>query len=138
MVEYPGWEHHELHVQELLKLDSTPASGSQFYATGDAVDNRHMLDSRFPILADAKYTEKLSFSLNNHFLVDQTDKAQALGKRFVMPVRFWHRGALHPQDYAVLGLDDLAELLTMAQEALQCPECGAERRLVPCHHGRST
>lgn len=110
-----GWRAHEKHVQDLLGLDSTPGSGNQFYAPGDAVDNRHPGESNFAILADAKCTERGSYSLNHHFLVQQTDRAVELGKRFVMPVRF--DGGSRPDDYVVLGLDDFAELLEMAKQA---------------------
>jgi hypothetical protein len=112
---YPGWQAHEKHVQDLLELDSTPGSGNQFYAPGDAVDNRHQQQSSFAVLADCKYTEKGSFSVNHHFMAQQTDRATEAGKRFVMPIRFFHRGARHPDDYVVLGLDDFAELLTKAR-----------------------
>jgi hypothetical protein len=108
-----GWKAHEKHIQKLLGLDSTPGSGNQFYAPGDAVDNRHASQCVFPILADAKCTDKGSFSLNHHFMVQQTDRATELGKRFVMPVRF--DGGPHPDDYVVLGLDDFAELLELAR-----------------------
>ena len=109
----PGWRAHEKHVQELLGLDSTPGSGNQFYAPGDAVDNRHGGESFFPILADAKCTERGSYSINHHFMVKQTDRAVELGKRFVMPLRF--DGGSRPDDYVVLGLNDFAELLEKAR-----------------------
>ena len=102
----PRWRRFEHDVQNRLHLDSTPGSGNQFFAPGDAVDHRHLLLSRFPILADCKYTEKLSFTLNSHFLHQQVERATELGKRFVMPIRFSCHG-----DYVVLTLDDLAELL---------------------------
>jgi hypothetical protein len=107
----PGWEAHEQAIQHLLGLDSTPASGSQFYAPGDAVDNRHPRHSSFALLADAKYTEKGSFALNHHFLVEQVERATELGKRFILPLRFWPKGAYHPDDYVVSTLDDFAELV---------------------------
>lgn len=110
----PGWEAHEHYVQDLLGLDSTPASGSQFNDPGDAVDHRHPRLSRFPILADAKYTEKGSYSVAHHWMVKQVDRATELGKRFILPIRFWPRGAQHPDDYVVLTLDDFAELMELA------------------------
>lgn len=110
----PGWQAHEKHVQELLGLDSTPGSGNQFNAPGDAVDHRHPRESSFPVLADCKYTEKGSYSVNHHFMAQQSDAAAAIGRRFVMPIRFYHRGALAPDDYVVMGLDDFAELLERA------------------------
>lgn len=117
-----GWQQHERDIQQLLSLDSTPASGSQFYAPGDAVDNRPRQDSVFPLLADCKFTEKLSFSLNNHFLVDQVERAQSLGKHFILPVRFWHPNAAAPQDYIVATADDFAELYERATTR-RCSGC---------------
>ena len=87
-----GWEAHERHVQDVLGLDSTAASGAKFHDIGDAVDRRHPSESDFRLLADAKYTEKGSYSLNAKFLRQMTDKSAALGRRFVLPVRFWPVG----------------------------------------------
>lgn len=50
-----GWQEHEAHIQKLLGLDSTIASGSKFHDIGDAVDRSHPNESDFRILADAKY-----------------------------------------------------------------------------------
>lgn len=56
-------------------------------------------------------TEKGSYSLNAKFLRQMTDKSAALGRRFVLPVRFWPVGAPFPEDYVVVGLGDFAELV---------------------------
>lgn len=113
------WQNFERDVQQLLGLDSTPASGSQFYAPGDAVDNRHPAQSRFPIMADCKATEKASFTLNHQFLITQTEIAAESGKRFIMPLRFV--GDHHVDDYVVLKLDDFAEVLE--QNNRRCAGC---------------
>ena len=106
-----GWEAYEHHIQKLLGLDSTVASGAKFHDIGDAVDRRHPTESDFRLLADAKFTEKGSYSVNLKFLRQMTDKAVALGKRFILPVRLWPTGEELPHDYVVIGLDDFAELL---------------------------
>lgn len=106
-----GWEAHERHVQDVLGLDSTAASGAKFHDIGDAVDRRHPSESDFRLLADAKYTERGSYSLNAKFLRQMSDKAAALGRRFVLPVRFWPVGSPAPEDYVVVGLGDFAELV---------------------------
>lgn len=106
-----GWEEHEKAIQRLLGLDSTIASGAKFHDPGDAVDHRHPSESDFRILADAKYTEKGSYSVNLKFLRQMTDKAMELGKRFILPIRMWPNTEQLPHDYVVVTLDDFAELL---------------------------
>lgn len=110
-----GWEAHEGHVQDLLGLDSTIASGSKFHDVGDAVDRSHPNDSDFRILADAKSTERGSYSVSLKFMRQMTDKAQALGKRFILPIRMWPKTEMLPHDYVVVGLDDFAELMEKAR-----------------------
>ena len=106
-----GWEEHEKVIQRALNLDSTIASGAKFHDPGDAVDHRHPSESDFRILADAKYTEKGSYSVNLKFLRQMTDKAMELGKRFILPIRLWPNTEQLPHDYVVVSLDDFAELL---------------------------
>jgi hypothetical protein len=106
-----GWQEHEAHVQKVLGLDSTAASGAKFHDIGDAVDRRHPNDSEFRLLADAKYTEKGSYSVNLKFLRQMTDKALELGKKFILPVRLWPNTEQLPHDYVVVSLDDFAEML---------------------------
>lgn len=106
-----GWEAHEKHIQHVLGLDSTVASGAKFHDIGDAVDRRHPRESDFRILADAKFTSKGSYSLNLKFLRQMTDKALELGKKFILPVRLWPNTEDLPHDYVVVSLDDFAELL---------------------------
>jgi hypothetical protein len=111
-----GWEIHEAYIQELLGLDSTPASGAKWQAPGDAVDNHHPSDTVFPLLADAKFTESQSYSVSAKFMRQQTAQAAEAGKRFILPLRFWPRGQRQPEDYVVLSLEDFHELLEMARE----------------------
>lgn len=106
-----GWQEHESYIQRMLGLDSTIASGAKFHDPGDAVDHRHPSESDFRILADAKYTEKGSYSVNLKFLRQMTDKAVELGKRFILPIRLWPNTEQLPHDYVVVSLDDFAELL---------------------------
>ena len=43
-------------------------------------------------------------------------RAQEMGKRFAMPLRFMHSTTDVPEDYIVLRLDDFAELLNKLRE----------------------
>jgi hypothetical protein len=113
----PGWLEWEQHIQEILGLDSTPASGAKWQAPGDAVDNHHPSDTVFPLLADAKFTESQSYSVSAKFMRQQTTQAAEAGKRFILPLRFWPRGQRQPEDYVVLGLNDFAELMEGYRDA---------------------
>ena len=108
----PTWEQWEHHVQEVLGLSSTPGSGNQFHSPGDAVDTGR--DSVFPLIADCKATERLSYSLTAKFWRQWERKAAEEGKRFIAPIRI-DTNVREPVDVVVIGLDDLAELLEMAR-----------------------
>jgi hypothetical protein len=115
-----GWQAHEQEVAKILGLEKTLASGSQFFDPGDATTRN--CNARFPIWADAKYTEAASFPLKLRELTTLSQTAAEVGKRFVLPVRFWPkhgtwlaRAEGGPHDYAVLSLHDLAELLALAE-----------------------
>jgi hypothetical protein len=108
-----GWRAFEDHVNALLGLDPTVASGSQFYDKGDGVDRS---EGDFAIQVDAKYTEAKSFSVNGKLLTQWCQRAQLSGKRFVLAVRLWNPSLNSGDDYAVIRLDDLAELLEKAKE----------------------
>ena len=43
-------------------------------------------------------------------------KAGEFGKRFIMPLRFWPKDHLKPQDFVLLSLNDFAELYEKAKE----------------------
>lgn len=109
----PGWENWEAEVACTLGLTQTAASGSMFHDTGDAVTRGRT--SPFPLWADAKYTEQGSFALNLKKLLRYEEQALESGKRFVLPVRFWQRGARTPHDYLVAGMSDFVELMEMVK-----------------------
>lgn len=109
-----GWRPFEDYVNELLGLDATVASGSQFYDKGDGVDRS---ESDFAIQADAKYTEGLSFSVSHKLMYQWATRARQSGKRFVLAVRLWSPVLNSPDDFVVLSLNDFAELLEKAREA---------------------
>lgn len=112
----PGWENWEAEVARTLGLTQTAASGSMFHDTGDAVTRG---PSPFPLWADAKYTEAGSFALNLKKLQRYEEQATEAGKRLVLPVRFWQRGARNPHDYLVMGMADFAELLSLLPKSDQ-------------------
>lgn len=103
-----GWKHFEADMARDLGLEQTLASGSKFFDPGDAVTRGH---APFPIYADAKYTERLSYSVRRAEMENHIQRADELGKRMVLPVRIWPRAQLWPLDLAVLQLHDLKELL---------------------------
>lgn len=114
MAKKPAWQEFEHHTQRLLALDSTIASGNKFYDPGDGVNNQRIDQHPFPMIIDCKYTMNASMSLKVLLLTEWQQRAGEMGKRFVMPIRFDSRAVGSPQDYALLGLDDFAELLGMA------------------------
>lgn len=105
-----GWQRHERDVAELLGLKLTTSSGNQFYDPGDAVDYSPLRDNDFALFADAKYTEKKSMALNAQVLRSLTEIARIVGKRPIMPVRFF-KTPDQAEDYVVMRLDDFAELM---------------------------
>lgn len=109
----PGWEPWESYVNERLGLEATVASGSQFYDKGDGVD-RGRGDWAFQV--DAKYTDKLSFSVNRKLLADYVVRASMSGKRFALAVRCWGRGHHQPADYVVLPFEVFKEMLDIVKE----------------------
>jgi hypothetical protein len=107
------FEKHEKHVQELLGLDATIASGSKFHDPGDGVSRNHYLDEIYRLYAEAKCTEQKSFSLKREDVASYAQRAREYGKTFCMPIRF-----VEPEcytDYVVLRLEDFAEILSLAQ-----------------------
>ena len=109
----PKWQRHEREVQQLLGLDATITSGNKWFDPGDGITRGRR--SPFPLYADCKCTEKLSFPLRLGTLNTLSMKADELGKRMVMPVRF-APPVVGPQDYVVLALHDFAELLDLTRE----------------------
>jgi len=109
----PTWEAFESDVAELFGLRRTITSGNKFFDPGDAVSPP---DDPFPLYVDAKYTERLSYSLKLKDLQNYRDQAAHLGKHLVLPLRFWPRGQHGPQDFAVVDLYDLHDLVTQARQ----------------------
>ena len=112
-----GWMAFETHARDMLGLETTIASGSRWHDPGDGVDRRHHSETDFAMLIDAKYTEAQSHSLSATKLRHWVERAQEMGKRFAMPIRFLDRWTGNPEDYIVLRLDDFAELLSKLREA---------------------
>jgi hypothetical protein len=108
------WKGHERDVARLLGLDQTTSSGNRFHDPGDVVDRSHSLNNDFAIIADCKCTEKLSATVKLIVLNEWRERAAEMGKRFIMPLRFWPRGANRPSDFVLVPLDDFAELLHKA------------------------
>lgn len=106
------FEKHEQDVCDLLGLDPTIASGSQWHDTGDGV-NRNAYDA-WPILFDAKCTVQRTYSINRGWMSQQIKRAVGAGKRFILPLRFVDEHGQH-DDYVVMTLDDYAELLEAAR-----------------------
>lgn len=109
-----AWAAFEQHIQRLFRLDATPASGAKFQAPGDAVDNRHPCEADFRFLADCKYTEHSSYSLQLRRIKDWQRRCDERGHRFLIPLRFYVKAADEAYDYAVVKLEDLHDLCERA------------------------
>ena len=112
MAKEPGWREWELYLQQVLELDDCIASGAKWYDQGDGVTREHYKDSIFPLVIDAKYTENKSFSITEKLMKQWFNTACDMGKRFLLPIRIWQRGATRSTDLVVMGLDDFVELLS--------------------------
>jgi hypothetical protein len=111
-----GWIAFEQHANDVLGLRATVASGNKWHDPGDGVDPRHYTETDFAIQIDAKYTEAGSFYLNAAKMYQWCQRAQGLGKRFALAVRFMPKWVDQPEDYVILRLDDFAELLSKLKE----------------------
>lgn len=111
-----GWEAWESYTNRLLGLQSTVASGSQDYDPGDGVDRRHHSETGYAIMADAKYTERKSFSVSAKLMGQYVRRAAEMGKRFVLPVRLVDTGTKEVHDYIVVPLQDYVALLETYRE----------------------
>lgn len=107
----PQWRVFEDHVNALLGLDGTVASGSQFHDKGDGVDRRHYSLTGMALQVDAKCSTGVSFRVSGKLMRQYCLRAAESGKRFVMAIRLIDQKTRGAEDYAVLRLDDLAELL---------------------------
>lgn len=106
-----GWESWESEVNKALGLSSTAGSGSQAHDPGDGTDRRHHSETDYAIQADAKFTERGSYSVNGKLMKQWSDRALSQGKRFVLPIRFWSKNASLPEDYVVLAFGDYVALV---------------------------
>lgn len=106
------WQSWEQEVARTLQLDTTISSGNRFHDTGDAVTRGR--DKPFPLWADAKWTEKKSFSLKLKDLSDYTTRAFEQCKTMIMPIRFWSRERQRSADFVVLSFHDFVELYEKA------------------------
>lgn len=111
-----GWEAWERYVNTALRLDSTIASGSQAHDPGDGVDRRHHSETGYALMADAKYTERKSFSLSAKLMGQYVRRAAEMGKRFVLPVRLVDTTTKEAHDYIVVPLQDYVVLLETYRE----------------------
>lgn len=102
------WKIWEREVATALDLDFTVSSGNQFFDSGDVTTRGR--DDPFPLWADCKFTEKISFTLKLRDLSWYSERAAEVGKRFVLPLRFQPKGASRPQDYVVMSFHDFMEL----------------------------
>jgi hypothetical protein len=107
-----GWEGFEQYVNDELGLDSTVASGSQFYDKGDG---KHRDNGDWAYQVDAKYTEKASWPPVAKKMAKWVTEAALSGKRFALPVRLWPRDQIQPQDYVILPFEDFVELVRIAR-----------------------
>jgi len=119
----PGWSEWEAEVNKVLGLSSTAGSGSQAHDPGDGTDRRHHSETDYAIQADAKYTERTSFSVNSKLMKQWSDRALSQGKRFILPIRFWAKGSNIPEDYVVIAFGDYVALVeeyrSMAEKLTQ-------------------
>lgn len=106
-----GWAAFEAHINHLLSLSPTIASGSQPHDPGDGVDRRHYHETDYALQVDAKYTIKGSFAVNRAFMRKSWERAANAGKAFALPIRFADEHTGTVEDYVVLPLDDYVGLL---------------------------
>ena len=111
-----GWEAWERYTNKVLGLDATIASGCKEYDPGDGVDRRHHTETDYALMADAKYTEKGSFSVNAKLMKKYVQRAAEAGKRFVLPVRLVDSAGREVHDYIVVPLQDYVALLETYRE----------------------
>ena len=106
------FKQHEKDVCDMLSLDPTIASGSQWHDVGDGVERNAY--SVWPIMMDAKCTVQRSYSIQRGWVKQQIDRAAVAGKRFILPLRFVDENSQH-DDFVLMPLDDYAELLDAAR-----------------------
>ena len=103
-------------MQRLLGLSPTITSGNKWHDPGDGVDRGHYTETTSPLISDCKSTIHRSYSVKLDDLEEWAYKADEMGKRFAMPIRFHPKPFVAPPtDVILLGLNDFVELLTMAR-----------------------
>lgn len=112
-----GWQAWEQYVVNVLGLEATIASGNKAYDPGDGVDRRHHSETDYALMADAKYTERKSFSVSAKLMGQYVRRAAEAGKRFVLPVRLVDIATTEVHDYIVVPLQDYVALLSSYREA---------------------
>ena len=120
-----GWDAWESYVNRALGLEATLASGSQAHDPGDGVDRRHHTETDYAIMADAKYTERKSFSVSAKLMGQYVQRAAEFGKRFVLPVRLVDSGTKEVHDYIVVPLQDYVALLEVYREVERVTNLGS-------------
>lgn len=111
-----AWVAWEEEVQDRLGLDSTICSGSKWNDVGDATDNSSPQDNDFRLLVDCKHSTARSYSVLASFMGQWVDKAEQVGKRFILALRMHPRGAQSSRDYVMLTMDDFEELLAKSRK----------------------
>ena len=106
-----GWEAWEAHVNAVLGLDGTVASGNQAHDVGDGVDRRHRNETGYALMVDAKYTERKSFPVNAKLLSQYVRRAAEAGKSFALPVRLVDKATRSVEDFVVVPFEDYRMLL---------------------------
>lgn len=119
-----GWEAFEGYVNRVLGLSATVASGSQDHDPGDGVDRRHHSETDYALMADAKYTERKSFSVSAKLMGQYVRRAAEAGKRFVLPVRLVDTATQEVHDYIVVPLQDYVTLLDLYREVERVTNLG--------------
>lgn len=96
-----------------LGLSPTVASGSQFHDKGDGVDYGQ---DEWAFQVDAKYTEKISYSVKGRQFAEWLGQAVSRGKHFALVVRMWPRGQRQPDDLAVIPFELLVAMVQRLKE----------------------
>ena len=109
------WERWESQVNERLGLDATIASGATWKDKGDG-STRDNYSEAWPLLADAKTTERGSFSVKAQFVEDMHRVAKQEGKTFAMPVKFTQEE--HSPEWVVVPFEDYAYLVDNLRRGL--------------------
>lgn len=121
------WEKWESDVQDALGLRGTVSSGSKFYDISDGVGTDY--DSDFRLMADAKCTEKGSYSIKWDFMSQWIEKAAQHGTRFILPIRFNNGKGLNT-DYVALSFDDFCEIEKAAKSEFTSDEIDLIEKII--------